>query len=550
MFTCKNCGGNVKFDIKSGQLACEYCHSFFDPYDYDDKTSDAEVQEGFEATIFTCPQCGGEIISTDDTAAGFCSFCGASTVLYSRIQKEQKPAYIIPFQKTKEDCKQAYSSYMQKAFFVPNELKAPEFIDGFRGIYMPYWTYKVVQKAPISLPTKNTYHSGDYVISDYYRAEGDLDAYYEGISFDSSSSFDSSISEALSPYDIKDIKRFTPAFLSGFYADRADLPSNVYESDAIEAACKNTLKKVKGVPAFIGVALDCEPIVFSPVSTIEKAERSMFPVWFLSYRNKDRVAYATVNGQTGKVYADLPVSIGKFLIGSLIAAIPVYMLLCTLTVLTPGITLTIVGLLAIIANICYSHELTMIITKESGSEDKGLFAKEHPEELSAFDTQRHLNASRKAANKITVKITEKITVEKVIKFVLNCIAVIYIIISTLSAIMYIRGIAGFSNADGSFILFTLLTIVAFVFSIISFKKFIQLHVLKGSIGLIFGMLSMLAGNAVLFMQPILDAWYYGVSFIIILSVLNTLINVIHAFNILTTRKLPQFDTHKGGDDRA
>lgn len=54
MFTCKNCGGNVKFDIKSGQLACEYCHSFFDPYDYDDKTSDAEVQEGFEATIFTC----------------------------------------------------------------------------------------------------------------------------------------------------------------------------------------------------------------------------------------------------------------------------------------------------------------------------------------------------------------------------------------------------------------------------------------------------------------------------------------------------------------
>ena len=56
MFTCKNCGGNVKFDIKSGQLACEYCHSFFDPYDYDDKTSDAEVQEGFEATIFTCPQ--------------------------------------------------------------------------------------------------------------------------------------------------------------------------------------------------------------------------------------------------------------------------------------------------------------------------------------------------------------------------------------------------------------------------------------------------------------------------------------------------------------
>ena len=147
MFACKNCGGNVKFDIKSGQLACEYCHSLFDPYAYEDKTSDAEVQKDFDATIFTCPQCGGEILSTDDTAAGFCSFCGASTVLYSRMQKEHKPAYIIPFAKSKDDCKQAYMSLMKKAIFAPKELKDPKFIDGFRGIYMPYWTYYVTQKA-------------------------------------------------------------------------------------------------------------------------------------------------------------------------------------------------------------------------------------------------------------------------------------------------------------------------------------------------------------------------------------------------------------------
>ena len=94
MFACKNCGGNVKFDIKSGQLACEYCHSLFDPYAYEDKTSDAEVQKDFEATIFTCPQCGGEILSTDDTAAGInCALQphakGAQAGLYHTICKEQ-----------------------------------------------------------------------------------------------------------------------------------------------------------------------------------------------------------------------------------------------------------------------------------------------------------------------------------------------------------------------------------------------------------------------------------------------------------------------------
>ena len=130
MFACKNCGGNVIYDIASGQLACTYCHTLFDPYAYEEKTTDAEIQKDFEATIFTCPQCGGEILSTDDTAAGFCSFCGASTVLYSRIEKEHRPAYIIPFTKTKEDCKKAYGKLMKKSIFAPKELKDPKYIDG------------------------------------------------------------------------------------------------------------------------------------------------------------------------------------------------------------------------------------------------------------------------------------------------------------------------------------------------------------------------------------------------------------------------------------
>ena len=81
MIACPNCGGNLKFHIPSQQLACEYCSSQFDPYSFDSKEKDAQEQKEFEVTIFSCPQCGGEILSTDNTAAGFCSFCGASTML-------------------------------------------------------------------------------------------------------------------------------------------------------------------------------------------------------------------------------------------------------------------------------------------------------------------------------------------------------------------------------------------------------------------------------------------------------------------------------------
>ena len=42
MYACSNCGGNLKFDIPSQQLACEYCQTQADPYSFDHKEKDAE----------------------------------------------------------------------------------------------------------------------------------------------------------------------------------------------------------------------------------------------------------------------------------------------------------------------------------------------------------------------------------------------------------------------------------------------------------------------------------------------------------------------------
>ena len=109
MYNCPNCSGNLSFDIASQQLKCDYCGTQLDPYEYQ-KTQDAEQSDVFGVTVFTCPQCGGEIMTTNVTAAGFCTYCGASTILDSRMSQEKRPAHIIPFTRTKEDCRKAYSS--------------------------------------------------------------------------------------------------------------------------------------------------------------------------------------------------------------------------------------------------------------------------------------------------------------------------------------------------------------------------------------------------------------------------------------------------------
>ena len=63
MYQCSGCGGPLKFDIATQNMKCEQCMSLTDPYSLQIKDG---AEESYDATVFTCPHCGGEIISMDD----------------------------------------------------------------------------------------------------------------------------------------------------------------------------------------------------------------------------------------------------------------------------------------------------------------------------------------------------------------------------------------------------------------------------------------------------------------------------------------------------
>lgn len=545
MFACKDCGGNVKFDIQSGQLSCEYCHSMFDPYTYEDKTSDAQEVKDFDATIFTCPQCGGEILSTDDTAAGFCSFCGASTVLYSRIEKQNMPSYIIPFAKTKEDCRTSFSSLMSKAIFAPKDYKTAS-ADSFRGIYMPYWAYHISQKGMFSIPAEKSHRRGDYIITDHYNLIGDVDAYYKGLSYDASSSFEDDISTKLAPYDTKGMKRFTPAFLSGFYADTADVASSVYLPEVENTAYENTSKKIMSTPQFRGYSVKGSLLNnTSAKATLEAADYAMFPVWFMSYKNGDRVSYATVNGQTGKIVADIPIDIKKFIIGSLIAAIPIFILLCLVTTLTPGVLLTIVGVLSALCGFLYSRELSDIIAREENSFDKGKLSKTNPDAVSQFDANNRGKSQRKA--------NKKVKSFGSFSWIFAIVMTVYVLIFMFGFfhMSFITSLASSgSNTDGSTIAWFIAILICAFFDFKSFSKTKKLSDNQGFLHICLKIAAVLVATVVIFLQPVYDIFYYGAAFLVLAALLVNFISILNAYNMLASRKLPQFDTHKGGDDRA
>ena len=370
MYDCPNCGGNLRFDISLQKLHCDYCGTDLDPYSYE-KKKDAVESQVFETTVYTCPQCGGEIMTTNVSATGFCTYCGASTILDSRIRNEKRPARIIPFQKTKEDCKKSFAAMMRRSLYAPKELKSSEYLENFRGIYIPYWMYDFKINQIKGMRGSTSARHGDYIVTKHYSLNCDMDTSYNGVSFDASSSLDDSLSESIAPFDANGAKDFTPSFLCGFYADTADVPANTYKGDALSLIAEDVVDRAKSqIFPGRGAVTPSDPERVLRYSS-SKPACAMFPVWFLTYRQKDRVAYAVMNGQTGKISSDLPIVEGKYLAGSLIFAVPLFFLFNAVLTVTAPTALLLTMIPAAAAGFAFLSEIRAQIALEAHEGDKG-----------------------------------------------------------------------------------------------------------------------------------------------------------------------------------
>ncbi len=392
MYRCPNCGGEMVFSPEKQKLVCQYCDSEFDADEFDgkkgvnanshentDNTNNDDEDRYYQATVFTCPQCGGELLSTSDTAATFCSFCGASVLLESRVSNELKPDYIIPFKKTKEECKANYKKMLSKALFVPKAMKEDAQIDKFRSIYMPYWIYSFDYDGAIVTEGKTSTRRGDYIYTRHYRLETEANLDYEGISFDASSSFADNLSESVSPFEMSEMMDFKAAYMTGHYADTRDVGQSVYEDSAADVVKKHAAGELYEDAAYKAHGVDTSNIEESITPVLKDVKMGFFPVWFLSNRSKsgDRVSYAVMNGQTGKIAADLPIGFPKYMIASFIVAIPIFLLLSFVLniTLTPRMMHIAALILSLFAVFISNNQLNMVYTRDHSFDDKGYMAK-------------------------------------------------------------------------------------------------------------------------------------------------------------------------------
>lgn len=327
MAHCPNCGGEVRFSIESQDLECQSCKTHYDPKDYN-QTPEGMETDVYKTQVFTCPNCGAEIESTDLSATGFCAYCGSAVVFESRVKEEKKPQKIIPFQITKEQCKKLYLNKIRSFYYRKNDLEDSAYLERFVGFYLPYWLYNFAFHEKLQLEGRKQYQSGNYSIKEDYALSGFLQGEVDGIPFDASLRFDDNISGVIAPFSKEKMQEFSPNYLLGFYSEISDTEEQSYVGEAFAFLGEEVGRELMGENGFHSPdILLKKPFYPDAIEKTVSVDRAMFPIWFLSYKKGDRIAYAVVNGETGKIYCDIPIEERKFYWASFLLTIPIFIVL-------------------------------------------------------------------------------------------------------------------------------------------------------------------------------------------------------------------------------
>ena len=611
---CPNCTAEMRLDPASGKLVCDYCLTEIDPKalqlkktrkktksdskedtstqkvntavnETEESTRDSQEEslgtpketdagahkmemDGMEMTVYTCASCGAELLATEDTAVTFCSYCNSQNILKGRIEQVRKPDRIIPFSQSKEECEKAYRKTLRKALFAPGNMAKTQTIEKFRGIYMPFWVYSLKQSGKVESRGKISYRRGDYIITDHYALNADCRSEYKAIAYDASANFADNISQGVAPFDNKGSSEFDSTYMAGFYADVADVPEEAYYGEAKSLAAEDLSDKLYNYNEYKKYSVSRTDIRQNIEMNVDRAEMAYFPVWFLGTKSADgkRISYAAVNGQTGKVAAETPIAFWKYLLGSIVLAIPIFFILNLFLTLTPTKSLIAAIILSIISLIIINGSLNRVYTKENKLDDVGLKSKGDAADANEKSGDKN-NSRNKGENKKNSKDNSKNNSKDKSKSKSKSktknkgkkgktfgfgdvwiLAVMVIIVSILVASSMV-----FTKGGMIFIL---------VMVIIGIASFVSEKTTTHKTGVVASMpfstkrkyfakpvISLVLSVLVLAFQPVHDYWYYASTIIAFALIALTFKDIIKEHNLLTTRKLPQLEA-RGGDENA
>lgn len=334
-FPCRRCGADLSCAAGTAELLCGHCgHCTPIPRseaDIEELDLDTFLQATLAADdyqtdpVAACDSCGATFTQATHARADTCPFCGAARVMDGGNHRQIRPRALLPFAVDEEQARRAFERWLSRQWFIPNRVRrftGPE--RGFAPVYLPYWTFDAATtshyRGQQGIPGRSVIRStkGRRVSSKltWRDVSGVVTRAFDDVLVPATTSLPRrftrllylahEIRGLLVPYDASHLagiraEHYHIDLKAAFEQGRSEMDRQIRAAVRFDIGSRQ--QRIESIETRFG------DITFKHI---------LLPVWLSTYRDGDRVFRFCINGVSGRVQGQRPVSgikIGAFLLG-------------------------------------------------------------------------------------------------------------------------------------------------------------------------------------------------------------------------------------------
>lgn len=309
---CTGCGGLIDQDDQF----CPYCGAR--------RQAAHQQQAAGPQRHFQCGSCGSQMSADPNQRSYQCPFCDAAMVVEFSpdVTGRQAPEFVIGFAVTGDQARDKFRTWVKAGgMFRPGDLKGADIEGKLRGIYLPFWSFSMLAHSDWSCQIgEYWYRTETYTTTDsqgksvtrtrqvreteWWPLSGRHQRYYSHYLVSGSKGVPQTYADRIQPFHLAALHRYSPTFLAGWLSEEY----SVGEQEAMQRSMQEFHRQehhhiAKFLPGDTHTGLSVNTNFSRATSDL-----ILLPIYLATYRYREKQFRFLINGQTGAIHGDKPLS--------------------------------------------------------------------------------------------------------------------------------------------------------------------------------------------------------------------------------------------------
>jgi DNA-directed RNA polymerase subunit RPC12/RpoP len=343
-FPCPKCGAGLLYDPRARGLRCPFCGEAR-AVDGSGPVPEKDLEDALRAAAAAaaaaggapaargarrvrCDACAAEVEVPPGEKSGRCPYCGSARV-HEESGREGRipPESVVPFAVDRAAAEERFRAWVRSLWFRPNALRSRHALDEMRGVLVPFWTFDARAASDWTAQAGHFYvvpvPQGKGVRMEtrirWEPAAGSRADLHDDLLVCASGGLDAALVRKIEPFDLAALVPFRAEYLAGWAAESYAVDVR----DAWGIAERRILAEQEARCAGDVPGDTHADLRVATRLSGRRYRHALLPVWVAAYRFRGKPWRFLVNGQTGEVQGEAPLSwvkMGLLVLGVLAAA--------------------------------------------------------------------------------------------------------------------------------------------------------------------------------------------------------------------------------------